>query len=99
MRRLQHHQGEDPRSTENSRISEESNLYSGFNAINTATLTCKELETSSHTVMVVMDAAIYEALKGDPHFSSFSPAVLSAEDGACAKHPDAKVIDALKADK
>lgn len=49
--------------------------------------------------MVVMDAAIYEALKGDPHFSSFSPAVLSAEDGACAKHPDAKVIDALKADK
>lgn len=71
----------------------------GGGAIDTATLTCKELETSSHNDMVAMDAAIYEALKGDPKFSSFSPAALSsAEDRACAKHPDAKVIDALKAD-
>jgi len=71
----------------------------GAGAINTTTLTCKELETSSHKDMVAMDAAIYEALKGDPKFSSFSPAALSnAEDRACAKHPDAQVIDALRAD-
>jgi hypothetical protein len=44
-------------------------------------------------------ASVYEALKGDPKFGSFSPAALSsAEDRACTKHPDAKVIDALKAD-
>ena len=67
--------------------------------IDTATLTCKELETSTHNDMVAMDAAIYEALKGDPKFGSFSPAALSsAEDRACAKYPDAKVIDALNAD-
>jgi hypothetical protein len=71
----------------------------GADAINTATLTCKELETSTHNDMVAMDAAIYEALKGDPKFSSFSASALSsAEDRACAKHPDAKVIDALNAD-
>lgn len=71
----------------------------GAGAINTTTLTCKELVTSNHNDMVAMDVAIYEALKGDPQFSSFSPAALSsAEDRACAKHPDAKVIDALKED-
>jgi hypothetical protein len=71
----------------------------GAGAIDTATLTCKELETSSHTDMVAMDAAIYEALKDDPKFSAFSKAELvNAEDRACAKHPDAKVIDALRAD-
>jgi hypothetical protein len=60
---------------------------------------CEELETSSHNDMVAMDAAIYEILKGDPKFSAFSQAQLSsAEDRACAKHPDAKVIDALRAD-
>ena len=68
-------------------------------AINTATLTCKDLMTSSHKDMVAMDEAIYEALKGDPKFSSFSPAAMvSAEEKACAKHPDAKVIDALRED-
>jgi hypothetical protein len=46
-----------------------------------------------------MDKAMYEALKSDPKFSSLSLAEFSnAEDRACAKHPDAKVIDALKAD-
>jgi hypothetical protein len=71
----------------------------GAGAIDTATLTCKELMTSSHNDMVAMDAAIYEALKDDPKFSAFSPAELSrAEDRACAKHPDAKVMEALRAD-
>jgi len=71
----------------------------GAGVIDTATLTCKELVTSSHNDMVAMDAAIYDALKGDPKFSSFSRAELTnAEDRACAKHPDAKVIDALRAD-
>jgi hypothetical protein len=71
----------------------------GAGAIDTATLTCKELESSNHKDMVAMDAAIYEALKGDPELGTFSPAELSnAEDRACAKHPEAKVIDALRAD-
>ena len=71
----------------------------GARAIDTATLTCKELVTSSHTDMVAMDVAIYEALKDDPKFSAFSQAELSkAEDRACANHPEAKVIDALRAD-
>ena len=71
----------------------------GADAIDTATLTCRQLETSSHNDMVAMDKAMYEALKGDPKFGSLSPAEFSnAEDRACAKHPDAKVIDALRAD-
>ena len=71
----------------------------GAGAIDTTTLTCKELETSSHNDMVAMDKAMYEALKGDPKFSSFSLAEFAnAEDRACTKHPDAKVIDALRAD-
>ena len=71
----------------------------GAGTIDTATLTCKELETSSHKDMVAMDAAIYETLKGDPKFSSFTPAELSkAEDLACGLHPDAKVLDALRAE-
>lgn len=71
----------------------------GAGAIDTATLTCKELETSSHNDMVAMDKAMYEALKGDPKFSSLSLAQFTnAEDRACTRHPEAKVIDALKAD-
>jgi hypothetical protein len=71
----------------------------GADAIDTATLTCKQLETSSHNDMVAMDKAMYEALKGDPKFSSLSLAEFTkAEDRACTKHPDAKVIDALRAD-
>jgi hypothetical protein len=71
----------------------------GADAINTATLTCKELETSSHNDMVAMDKAMYAALKNDPKFSSLSlDQFANAEDSACTKHPDAKVIDALKAD-
>jgi hypothetical protein len=71
----------------------------GGGAIDTATLTCKELVTSNHNDMVAMDVAIYEALKGDPKFSAFSqPELSKAEDRACAKHPEAKVIDALRAD-
>ena len=71
----------------------------GAGAIDTATLTCKELMTSSHNDMVAMDVAIYEALKDDPKFSAFSPAELTMlEDRSCARHPDAKVIDALRAD-
>jgi len=71
----------------------------GADAIDTATLTCKQLETSSHNDMVAMDKAMYEALKGDPKFSSLSLAEFtSAEDRACTKHPDAKVIDALRTD-
>ena len=67
--------------------------------IDTATLTCKELETSSHSDMVAMDKAVYETLKSDPKFSSLSLAEFTnAEDRACAKHPDARVIDALRAD-
>jgi hypothetical protein len=71
----------------------------GADAIDAATLTCKELETSSHSDMVAMDKAMYEALKSDPKFSSLSLAQFTnAEDKACTKHPEAKVIDALKAD-
>ena len=71
----------------------------GAGAIDTATLTCKELLTSSHNDMVAMDKAMNEALKNDPKFSSLSLAQFTnAEEKACAKHPDAKVIDALKAD-
>ena len=67
--------------------------------IDTATLTCKELETSTHNDMVAMDKAMYEALKSDPKFSSLSLAQFTnAEERACTKHPEAKVIDALKAD-
>lgn len=71
----------------------------GAGAIDAATLTCKELETSSHNDMVAMDKTMFEALKSDPKFGSLSPAQFAdAEDRACTKHPDAKVIDALKAD-
>ena len=71
----------------------------GSGPVDTATLTCKELETSSHADMVAMDKAMYEALKNDPKFSSMSPAQFAnAEDKACTKHPDATVMDALKAD-
>jgi len=74
-------------------------LALGAGAIDTATLTCKQLETSSHNDMVAMDKAMYEALKSDPKFSSLSLAQFTnAEDRACTKHPDAKVIDALRAD-
>src|SRR5262249_38145894 len=69
----------------------------GAGAIDAATLTCKELETSSHNDMVAMDKVMYEALKNAPKFSSLTPAVFAkAEDGACTKHPDEKVTAALK---
>ena len=71
----------------------------GASTIDTATLTCKELMTSGHNDMVAMDKAMYEALKSDPKFSSLSLAQFTnAEERACAKHPEAKVIDALRAD-
>jgi hypothetical protein len=67
--------------------------------INTAGLTCKELVSSGHDDMVAMTAAMYEAVKNDPKFSSLSADKMwPAEDRACTKHPDAKVIDALRAD-
>jgi len=68
-------------------------------AINTATLTCLQLETSSHNDMVAMDKAMYAALKSDPKFGSLSlDQFANAEDRACKKHPHDKVIDALKAE-
>jgi hypothetical protein len=71
----------------------------GGGAIDTSTLTCKELEASNHNDMVAMDKAMYEVLKSDPKFSSLTLAQFTnAEDRACTKHPEDKVVDALKAD-
>jgi hypothetical protein len=67
--------------------------------IDTATLTCKVLETSRHNDMVAMEKAIYESLKSDPKFGALSESqLINAVYKACDKYLKVKVIDALRAE-
>lgn len=69
----------------------------GTGPMDPATVTCKAYETSGHQDMVQLDAAFHQALKGDPKLGPLSESELgSTIDRACAAHPDATVVDALR---
>jgi hypothetical protein len=72
----------------------------GAGMADTASATCKDYETGSHQDMLDIEAAVLQALKGDPNFGSLSGTALDvAIDKVCTTQPDARVIDALRLKK
>jgi hypothetical protein len=61
-----------------------------------ATVTCKDWATSGHQDMVKLDAAFYQAAKGNPNLSSLSEQEFGRKlEQTCAENPKTKVFDAL----
>ena len=68
----------------------------GASPVDTAAVTCKEYNASSHQGMVDVGAAFYEALKGKPKFAALSENQLGDTiDKVCAANPNVKIIEAL----
>lgn len=65
--------------------------------VDTATVTCDEYNKSGHILMVAMEAAFHELMKGDPDLGSLSQSALSdVMWEKCKGQTDMKVIDAIK---
>jgi hypothetical protein len=65
--------------------------------VDTAMVTCDEYIKSGHNLMMAIEKAFYEAMKGDPKFGSLSQSALTEVLwNACAGKTDTKAIDALR---
>src|SRR4029079_5590730 len=64
-------------------------------AIDPATVTCKDYFTACHQCMFDISAAVQKALKDDPKISALNDNDMDIKvDQVCKAHPDAKIIAA-----
>ncbi|MGY5808060.1 hypothetical protein ACXHXG_10125 [Rhizobium sp. LEGMi198b] len=66
-------------------------------AVDPATVTCKEYNSSSHQGMLDIISALYDATRTNPKLGALKESKFGDTlDKACTAKPEAKVIDALR---
>ncbi|MET0165180.1 MAG: hypothetical protein ABW318_09275 [Vicinamibacterales bacterium] len=65
-------------------------------AVDPATVTCKDYFTASHQGMYDISSVVHKAMKDDPKLSALNETDFDIKvDQVCKAHPDAKVMDAF----